>query len=211
MTMRQSAFLAGKLPNGKTGKWLLDRDSFIIGREAPADIVLPFPAISRQHASITRTPGGYWITDLESRNGTFVGAHLVGSEPVRLSDGDEIVLGGAMTFRFTLPAQVDDERARGIFIDETTREVWVDGKPVEPALSDTQTALLLLLYHSPDQIISRDQIIAAAWQSSDPQSISKTAVDGLIKRLRRRLRETQPEKQYLQVVRGKGVRLIRSS
>ncbi len=87
----------------------------------------------------------------------------------------------------------------------------MDGKPVEPALSNAQTALLLLLYHSPDQIISRDQIIAAAWQPSDPQSISKTAVDGLIKRLRRRLRETQPEKQYLQVVRGKGVRLIRSS
>lgn len=207
----RAPFLTGTLPNGKIGKWLLDKDCIVIGREAPADIVLPFPTISRRHACITRTLSGWFVADLGSRNGTFVGRKLVGSEPVLLSNGDEIVLGGAMTFRITIPAQAAaDERARGIFMDETTREVWVDGKPLRPALSEAQRALLLLLYHSPGQVCSREQIVAAAWPAEDPQSVSKTAVDGLIKRLRYRLRELQPGQRYIQVLRGKGVRLVQS-
>lgn len=210
MTATPSAFLDGRLPNGKTGKWWMDKDSIVIGREAPADIILPFPAISRLHACIKRTPSGYSIVDLESRNGTFIGKKLVGSEPRLLSDGDEIVLGGVATFRFHLPARaVGDERDRGIFIDEITRQVWIEGQPLRPALSDTQLALLQLLYHSPGQIVSRDQIVAAAWPTSDPNRVSKTAVDGVIKRLRNRLHRMQPEKQYIQVLRGKGVRLIK--
>lgn len=204
----QTAFLVGTLPNGKRGKWSLDQPSIVIGREPPADIVLPFPTISRQHACITQTLSGHFIADLDSRNGTFIGKKLVGSEPQLLSDGDEIVLGGAITFRFSAPAPAaGDARARGIFIDETAHAVWVDGKPVTPPLSDAQWALLLLLYRSPGEIVSREQIVAAAWRSADPHSVSATAVDGLIKRLRNRLRQAQPGRQYLHVVRGKGVRL----
>ena len=66
----ETAFLTGKLPNGKSGKWLLQKDRIDIGRAAPADIILPFPTISRPHARITRTTTGYFIADLESRNGT---------------------------------------------------------------------------------------------------------------------------------------------
>ena len=64
----ETAFLAGKLPNGKSGKWLLDKDCIDIGRAAPADIILPFPTISRPHARITRSAAGYFIADLESRS-----------------------------------------------------------------------------------------------------------------------------------------------
>lgn len=208
----QMAYLTGKLPKRKTGKWLLDRESIVIGRDAPADIILPFPAISRQHAHITRTPGGYYIADLGSRNGTCIGSHPVGGEPWRLSNGDEIVLGGAITLHFHDPEQVARSvrvaHGKGILIDEGTREIWLDGQPLKPALSDAQWALLLLLHHSPDQVVSHDQIVGAAWQSADPSRVSHAAVEGLIKRLRARLRKAQPDKEYIRVWRGKGIQLV---
>jgi hypothetical protein len=209
--MTQAAFLSGKLP-GKSVKWTLDKEYVVIGREAPADIVLPFPTISRQHACIVRAQGVYSIADLESRNGTCIGKEPVGSEPRPLTNGDDIVLGGAITLRFYDPDQVARQehgaREKGVFIDEVTREVWLDGTPVQPALPAAQMALLLLLYHAPDQIVSRDQIVRAAWPSADAQRVSNAAVEGLIKRLRARLRKTQPDKEYIQVLRGKGVRLV---
>lgn len=210
--MTQAAFLSGKLPGKKPGKWLLDQDCIDIGRGAPADITLPFPTISRQHARITRAPSGYFIADLESRNGTCIGKERIRREPRRLMHGDEILLGGAITLRFNDPEQVARRergaREKGVFIDPVTRETWLDGKPVEPALSDAQMALLLLLYRLPDQIVSRDQIVTAAWRSVDRHRVTAEAVEGLIKRLRARLRKIQPDKKYLQVVRGKGVRLV---
>ena len=45
----------------------------VIGRTAPADIVLPYPQVSVRHASVARTPAGkIAITDLGSTNGTHV-------------------------------------------------------------------------------------------------------------------------------------------
>ena len=212
MMATQSAFLSGKLPNGKAATWVLDKDRIDIGREAPADIVLPFPTISRPHARITRMPAGYFIADLESRNGTCIGRDRIGSQPQPLSNGDEIVLGGAITLRFNDPEQVARSergaRGKGIVIDEATRQVWLDGVVLQPALSDAQMALLLLLYRSHDQIISREQIIAAAWPSVDPSRVSEAAIEGLIKRLRARLHKTRPDKKYIQVLRGKGITLV---
>jgi len=209
----QPAFLAGKLPGGRSGKWLLDKDDIVIGREAPADIVLPFASISRQHARITRMSGEYFIADLASRNGTCIGSTRIGGEPQRLSHGQEIVLGGAITLCFSDLEQVARSergaRGKGIVIDEITLEVWLDGKPLQPALSEAQMALLLLMCRLPDQVISRRQIVAAAWPSAGPGKVSHIAVEGLVKRLRARLRKTQPDKEYIQVVRGKGIRLIR--
>jgi hypothetical protein len=207
----ETAFLSGKLPNGKSGKWLLDRDCIDIGRGAPADIILPFPTISRPHARITRTTAGYFIADLESRNGTCIGRNPIGGGPQRLSNNDDIVLGGAITLNFSDPEQVArserGERGKGILLDELTRQVWLDGILLETPLSDAQMALLLLLYHSPGQIVSHDQIVAAAWPSVDPSTVSAAAIEGLIKRLRARLHKARPDKKYIRVLRGKGIQL----
>jgi predicted component of type VI protein secretion system len=207
----ETAFLSGKLPNGKSGKWLLQKDHIDIGRAAPADIILPFPTISRPHARITRTPAGYFIADLESRNGTCIGRNSIGGEAQPLSNDDEIVLGGAITLRFSDPEQVArsarGEHGKGILIDEASHLVWLDGTPLEPPLSDAQMVLLMLLYHSPDQVITHAQIVAAVWPSANPGGVSAPAVEGLIKRLRTRLQKTRPDKKYIRVVRGKGIQL----
>ena len=205
------AWLSGpRGPDGQPGHWPLDKDEFILGREAPADLVVPTPRVSRQHARITRTLG-YQLADLESRNGTFVNGQPVTGEAWPLRDGDEIVLGGVVTLRFHDPTETVDGprlgRLKGIWLDDVAREVWVDAVQVEPPLSTAQFVLLSVLYHAPGHVIDRAQIIAAVWAHDDPAGVSEEAVDGLIKRLRGRLRETQPKRDYLEVLRGHGLRL----
>ncbi len=86
----------------------------------------------------------------------------------------------------------------------------MDGRKVEPRLSAAQFSLLALLYHSAGEMVMRQQIIAAVWPGVAPAGVSGEAVDGLIKRLRARLRETRPGRDYLEVRRGHGLRLVQS-
>jgi hypothetical protein len=193
------------------GLWKLESERYLIGREAPAEIVFATPRISRQHALITRVDHGYYLGDLNSKNGTFVNGKSVSDEAVRLMNGDEIVLGGVIMLTFHDPGEtVEGPRLgqlRGVWLDEASRAVWVDASPVEPPLSAAQFTLLRLLYDQIGKVVTRAQLIAAVWPESDPAGVSEEAVDGLIKRLRARLRETQPRRDYLEVLRGQGLRL----
>jgi len=66
----------------------------ILGRSVLADVVVDFPGISREHAAIQGNEGGFWISDLRSRNGTFVNGAQVGEQPQRLNNWDRIELDG---------------------------------------------------------------------------------------------------------------------
>src|SRR5580704_3811735 len=73
-----------------------------IGRTEP-----PFAAyahdvvrlLSRQHARIYCREGGVYLADLGSRNGTTVNRARVWQTPCKLGDGDEICLGGQLSYR----------------------------------------------------------------------------------------------------------------
>jgi serine phosphatase RsbU (regulator of sigma subunit) len=67
----------------------IDQDCVILGRHPSCDIVLEIGAVSRQHARIVRTGSGFFLEDLNSRNGTYLnGQRVHGRQP--LKDGDQI-------------------------------------------------------------------------------------------------------------------------
>lgn len=204
--MSYAPWLTG--PNGQ--QWKLEGEKRLLGRAAPADIVLDSPRISRQHALLTCLERAWYLGDLGSRNGTFVNGQPVSGEAVRLKDGDEIVLGGVVTLTFHDPGETVEGprlgRLRGVWLDESTRAVWVDAQPVAPPLSAAQFKLLKLLYDNLGRVVTRAQLIAGVWPEADPTGVSEEAVDGLIKRLRARLREAAGS-DYLEVLRGQGLRL----
>lgn len=80
-------------PLVQSGPVPLIHPEIIIGRLASSDIVLSDPAVSRQHAAIRWTEGGYEIADLGSRSGTFVDGRAI-SGPTLLQPGERIRLGG---------------------------------------------------------------------------------------------------------------------
>lgn len=209
--MSRRAWLIGIAEDGAQGRWVLVEDTFVIGRKPPAHLVFDFPRISRRHAQIVYHNFAYTITDLGSRNGTYLNGKVVGSVPVKLVGGDEIVIGGVIALRFNDPDETAAGprigRITGVWIDPNTQRVFVDSEEMEPPLSPAQLTLLKLLYVSADAIVSRDQIITAVWPDADPRGVSGEAVDGLIKRLRKRFRQIQPNREYIQVIRGHGLRL----
>lgn len=210
--MSSAARLTGSDVEGRPVEFRLTEDKTLLGRDPSALISLPVLPISRRHALITRRESYYYLCDLGSLNGTYVNGLPVSETPVRLKDGDEIVVGGVVALRFSNPSDTVQMprvgRLQGIWIDEASRTVWIDAHPVEPPLSPAQFTLLQLLYSSAGQVFSREQIVAAVWADTPPTAVSHEAVEGLIKRLRSRLREVQPNADYVQVVRGHGLRLI---
>lgn len=77
----------------------LTKEVTLIGRDVTNDISLGDAEISRQHARLTQTPGGYVLEDLGSTNGSFVnGERLVA--PRVLSAGDLIGMGENVTLSF---------------------------------------------------------------------------------------------------------------
>jgi len=55
--------------------------------------------LSRQHARIYCQEGGVYLVDLGSRNGSTVNRSRVSQTPCKLGDGDEIRLGGKLSYR----------------------------------------------------------------------------------------------------------------
>jgi hypothetical protein len=192
-------------------RWKI-KTELLLGREAECDIVIPMRQVSRHHARITPTPEGILVTDLESKNGTYLNGSLV-KEPVMLTDGDELQISLAQHFIFLssdatmplegLPLEMQKRRLR---VDIGARRVWVLDEEVDPPLSASQFNLLQVLYEQPGEVVSRSEVIDAVW-SNAAEGVTEQALDALVRRLRDRLAEIDSNWEYVVTVRGHGLRL----
>lgn len=182
-----------------------------IGRSTEATLTFADPKISRQHAMLSLRTGAWWLTDLASKNGTFVNGTDVGSVPTCLADGDEIVFGGVVAAVFHDPAATPIAprigRLEGVWVEPETDAVWVDAVRIEPPLSHKQLALLKLLDANRGEVVTRATIVAEIWADDAAIGVSDDAVTALVKRLRARLREAPRRLDFVEVVKGRGVRL----
>ncbi|HEX2053277.1 MAG TPA: DUF3662 and FHA domain-containing protein [Actinomycetota bacterium] len=76
---------------GSNQSWRLDSDEVTMGRSSSNGIVVDDPNASRSHARLIRREDGWWITDLDSTNGTLVNEVMIKER--RLSHGDRIKIG----------------------------------------------------------------------------------------------------------------------
>lgn len=68
-------------------------ESVVLGRAQDCDFVLGDDYASSRHARLFRRGSDWFIEDLESRNGTFVGGYRI-DQPERVQVGTDIKLGG---------------------------------------------------------------------------------------------------------------------
>ena len=74
-----------------TRHYTLGAPQLTIGRHSKNDIVIPIETVSRQHALLTLTPQGYYLTDQNSSNGLLYQGKRIPSR--QLVDGDVIRIG----------------------------------------------------------------------------------------------------------------------
>lgn len=87
---------------------LLD-DEYVIGRDASNPISIPDNSISSRHARIIRGSDGFFIEDLQSRNGTFINGGKVTDRRL-LTNNDLVRIGKViLTFNLAIDAVVGDE------------------------------------------------------------------------------------------------------
>jgi pSer/pThr/pTyr-binding forkhead associated (FHA) protein len=73
-------------------RWQLDEPLITVGRGETCSIVLPDDSVSRIHAQIVRQQTGYYVSDLDSSNGTQLNGVPL-EAPALLSPGDVLCLG----------------------------------------------------------------------------------------------------------------------
>ena len=95
--------------------YVLSRDVTTLGRSGEADIAIRRDrGVSKIHARIETEASDYVITDLGSRNGTYVNDHAVGSEPAPLLPGDHIRIGQTvLAFEAGEPGGAESEADAG--------------------------------------------------------------------------------------------------
>ena len=196
--------------NDEQKRWEMEGDELVLGRDENADVVLTPTLISRFHARVTKREGLYYVADLGSRNGTFLNGKAIGEGSRPLQTGDEIVVAGAISLRFEDPMETPlgprIGRVSGVWIDPESEMVWVDALPVEPPPSKAQVGFLRVLYERENEVVTRDQVIEVVWPDVNASGVTDEAVDGLFKRLRKRLRDVVGH-DYVETVRGYGYRL----
>ncbi|OGO14464.1 MAG: hypothetical protein A2Y93_14380 [Chloroflexi bacterium RBG_13_68_17] len=198
----------------KGARWVLDRPEFIIGRGTECDLTVADRQVSRRHARVRKTPEGFVLEDLGSKNGT----HLNGTRlerPTMLQDGDVVQIALAVQLAFigteaTMPLTLPGEAMGGVGrlnMDPQGHRIWVGDQEVDPPLSPPQYRLLELLYAQRGGVVTREQVVAAVWPGAAGEGVSEQAIDALVRRLRDRLGEVDPQGTYVLTVRGHGFRL----
>ncbi len=192
-------------------RWKIKAD-MLLGRDSNCQIVIPMRQVSRQHTRVSLAADGIMVEDLGSKNGTYVNGQLV-RDPVLLQDGDELQISLAQHFVFlssdaTMPLEglPLETQIRRLRVDIGARRVWLMGMEVDPPLSASQFNLLQILYEQTGEVVSRPAIINAVWDNA-AGGVTEQALDALVRRLRDRLAEADPEWDYIVTGRGHGLRL----
>jgi len=191
-------------------RWSLSNPT-VIGRDAHCDIVIDDRQVSRFHVRLTPTSDGIELEDLGSKNGTHCNGNLV-IDSIVLQDGDTIQVSLIQQFIFftsdaTVPLSGGQEQELSLKLDVRSRRVWVLNQQIVPSLSALQFHLLQILFERSGQVVSRQELVSWAWGEDQSAGVSDQALDALIRRLRDRLAEIDPDQTYIVTVRGHGIRL----
>ena len=74
-------------------------------------------------------------------------------------------------------------------------------------IQDTTEALLK---NAQGGVVSREEVVHSVWPEAVEEGVSEQAIDALVRRLRERLAEMDPDHQYVITVRGHGFRFDNS-
>lgn len=192
-------------------RWKINAD-LLLGRDSDCDIIIPMRQVSRHHTRIFLGSDGAMVEDLNSKNGTYLNGNLI-QKPEILIDGDELQISLAQHFIYLssdatmpldqLPFEMQKRRLR---VDDGARRVWVMENELDPPLSASQFNLLQILYEQTGEVVSRTEIINSVWGPA-AEGVTEQALDALVRRLRDRIAEVDPNWDYIVTVRGHGLRL----
>jgi predicted component of type VI protein secretion system len=160
----------------------LTKEATMLGRDVSNDIVLADTEVSRQHARITKTPGGFVYEDLGSTNGSFInGERLLA--PRVLKPGDLLGLGENVTLTFDAVAPeaaatvIGGQEARPATPPQPAQAQPAPAQPAPPAKAPAPAAPAAA---APPAARSADERKRRVWMFAGIGCVSIAVVCGLI-------------------------------
>ncbi|MBT8137749.1 MAG: FHA domain-containing protein [Gammaproteobacteria bacterium] len=111
------------------GIYPLELERMLIGRDAENEIPIDSPYVSRHHALIVRDERGYWLTDINSTNGTYLNGERV-SDQARLGAGDHIRI-GRHELVVSLPSEIATRLQGTARLNDSMADTMVDPAGLE--------------------------------------------------------------------------------
>jgi DNA-binding response OmpR family regulator len=209
----ESPVLIGQSGPVQGNRYAIPPAGVTLGRENGCEVVIPDRQVSRRHAKIDRRAGRTYLQDLASKNGTCVNGVPVKDE-VEIKDGDLIQIALAAGFLYvasdsTMPLDSDGVAARQgrIRLNPIEHSVSINDRLIDPPLSIHQYRFLELIVLRSGGLATREDVIETVWPGEDTGGITDQAIDALVRRLRDRLKEVDPDREYILTIRGHGFRL----
>ncbi|MDX2023065.1 MAG: sigma 54-interacting transcriptional regulator [Deltaproteobacteria bacterium] len=111
----------------------------VVGRGAPADVVVADETLSRRHARFVWSDDGIWVEDLGSLNGTRVGDKRLKGRAL-LTPGQQVTLG-----QVTISIHEQDNGApQTPIVEEESFDAWLQDALAEARSHNTTVALLMV-------------------------------------------------------------------
>lgn len=199
-------------------------EQIVIGRSKKnqnggAYLSIGITQISRVHAKIFQDNNSdrYQLVDMRSQNNTYLnGEKLAPEKPYLLVDGDIIKLGQVIAFTFCFE---DDDvtepggsaevvLTEGLSLNPITHSVYVSRVKLEPPLTPQQFKLLLLLYREQGETVTRYRIAEEIWPDDLYDGVDNNRIDGVVSRLRARIKAVDAYHQYIKSIHGVGYQFI---
>ncbi|MCL0099709.1 FHA domain-containing protein [Dehalococcoidia bacterium] len=185
----------------------------VLGKSSDVDITIDNPFVSRRHCQIRFQDHSFHVSDLGSKNGTYVnGVRLCGSEEKQLRHNDAIGLAeNQVTLRFhystsetsTMTLELPS-RVSGLRLDSGPRDVYIADVLVAPPLSRKEFDVLELLYQNQGDAVSRDDIVRVGWPERTDGDVGNQEIEQCVRRIRRRIEPDPANPRYVITVRGYG-------
>ena len=182
----------------------LEADVIVGGNSDAVEMPISNKYVSRRHFQVRQETDVYYISDLDSTNGTYLnGERLEPGKEHILRDEDIVTLADEqVVLVFSDPQRtlrLDPPRAesKDLVVDARSRDVWVKGKKLSPTLSRKEFDILECLYRDRGKAVSRDEIGTAGWPERGDGSVAPEEIDQYIRRLRRRIEQDPAHPQII--------------
>lgn len=123
--------------------------------------------------------------------------------PVELVARVETVLRRSARPAPAAPVAVESNGSGGLRVDEVTRDVTIDGEPID--LTAKEFDLLAFLARSPRQVFSRGQLLEHVWSSRSEWQDEATVTEH-VRRVRHKIERDPAKPRWITTVRGVGYR-----
>ena len=202
------------IPN--TGPVPLNEHVYVLGKSSDVDIQVNNAFVSRKHCQVRFQDSSFFISDIGSKNGTYVnGVRLKPSEEKQLNHDDTIGLAEKqVTFRFqdktnetlTLTLEITPKEPL-LRLESGPRDVYIADVLVTPPLSRKEFDILELLYQNQGNAVSRDDIARVGWPERSDGDVGNQEIEQCVRRLRRRIEPDPANPQHVITMKGFGYKM----